>query len=164
MDLKVTPLKVGIVGELYVVMEPFSNMNLEVELGKLGVEVKRTRSTFFSEWTRLGAFNVLNEEKKGLRRFAGPYLKHDVGGHGLESVGEKVRRAGEYDGIVHLTPFTCMPEAIAQNIMLYTREDIPVLTILCDEQMGKANLLTKVEAFTDLLRWRRNRGLRAKVE
>ena len=93
-----------------------------------------------------------------MRRFAEPYLKHDVGGHGLESVGEKVRRSEEYDGIVHLAPFTCMPEAIAQNIMLSTREDMPVLTILCDEQMGRGGLLTRVEAFVDLLRWRRNRG------
>ena len=159
-NLKMVPLKVGVVGELYVVMEPFANMNLEVELGKLGVEVRRTRSTFFSEWAKFSAYNVLNEEKKALRKFSEPYLKHDVGGHGLESLGEKVRRTEEYDGLVHLAPFTCMPEAIAQNIMLTTREDIPVLTILCDEQMGKAGLLTRLEAFTDLLRRRRNRGLR----
>lgn len=154
-DFKIKPFKVGIVGELFVVMEPFTNMNLETELGKLGVEVRRTRSTFFSEWTKFGSFNVLNEEKKKLRRFAEPYLKHDVGGHGLESVGEKVRHSEEYDGIVHLAPFTCMPEAIAQNIMLSTREDIPVLTILCDEQMGKAGLLTRLEAFVDLLERKR---------
>ncbi len=154
-DLKMIPLKVGIIGELYVVMEPFTNMNLEVELGKLGVEVRRTKSTFFSEWAKFGAYNVLNEEKKDLRRFAEPYLKHDVGGHGLESVGEKVRRTGEYDGMVHLAPFTCMPEAIAQNIMLTTKEDIPVLTILCDEQTTKTGMLTRLEAFVDLLQRKR---------
>jgi len=156
-DSEMTPLTVGIVGEIFVVMESFTNMNIEVELGKLGVQVRRTRSTHFSEWARLGAYNVLNEEKKKLRRFAEPYLKHDVGGHGLESLGEKVRRADEYDGMIHLAPFTCMPEAIAQNIMLSTKEDIPVLTVLCDEQMGEAGLLTRIEAFADLLRWRRNR-------
>jgi predicted nucleotide-binding protein (sugar kinase/HSP70/actin superfamily) len=72
-------------------------------------------------------------------------------------VGEKIRLAPEYDGLVHLAPFTCMPEAIAQNIMLTTKEDIPVLTILCDEQLGKAGLLTRVEAFVDLLEWRRRK-------
>jgi len=66
-------------------------------------------------------------------------------------VGEKVLHAGEYDGIVHLAPFTCMPEIVAQNIMPSTKENIPVLTIICDEQLGKAGLLTRLEAFVDLL-------------
>jgi predicted nucleotide-binding protein (sugar kinase/HSP70/actin superfamily) len=152
------PLRVGIVGEIYAVMEPFANMNLEVELGKLGVEVRRTRTTFFSEWARFGSFNVLDKEKKKLRKFALPYLKRDVGGYGLESLAEKVRLSNRgYDGIVHLTPFTCMPEAIAQNIMPSTTETIPVLTVLCDEQMAKAGLLTRLEAFVDLLKWRRKK-------
>jgi len=155
-DGEVVPLKVGIVGEMYVVMESFSNMNLEIELGKMGVEVRRTRSTFFSEWTKWSSFlNALNDEKKELKRFAHPYLKRDVGGHGFESVGEKVRRANDYDGIIHLMPFTCMPEVIAQNIMPFTKESIPVLTITCDEQMGKAGRQTRVEAFIDLLERRR---------
>ena len=140
-------------------MEPFFNMNVEGELGKRGVEVRRNRSTFYSEYTRLASYmKVLNNEKKDLQEFARPYLSRDVGGHGLESIGEKVHLAREgFDGIVHLAPFTCMPEAIAQNIMLTTEERIPVLTIICDEQMGHAGLVTRVEAFVDLLHWRRKK-------
>lgn len=78
-------------------------------------------------------------------------------------VGEKVRRAGDYDGIIHLAPLTCMPEVIAQNIMPFTKENIPVLTIVCDELMGKAGVLTRVEAFVDLLKRCRNRRLRDRV-
>ena len=157
-DPEAKPLRVALVGEMYAVMEPFSNMNIEAMLGKLGVEVSRTRSTFFSEWTKLGSYlNALNNEKKKLQRFAQPYLKRDVGGHGLESLAEKVRCSRDHDGVVHLAPFTCMPEAIAQNIMSTTKEDIPVLTILCDEQMAESALLTRVEAFVDLLRWRRRK-------
>ena len=70
----------------------------------VGVEVTRTKSTFLSEWTKLGGFlNVLNDEKKKLRKFAAPYLKRDMGGHGLESVGQKVRWSGEYDGLICFT-------------------------------------------------------------
>jgi len=66
-----------------------------------------------------------------------------------------VIHAKEYDGLVHLAPFTCMPEIIAQNIMPKTKEDIPVLTILCDEQLAKPGMLTRLEAFVDLLERRR---------
>jgi predicted nucleotide-binding protein (sugar kinase/HSP70/actin superfamily) len=87
-----------------------------------------------------------------------PYLKRDVGGDGWESVGEKVVYAQEgYDGVVHLAPFTCMPEIVAQNIMLSTKEDIPVLTVLYDEQMAKPGMITRLEAFVDLLKFRRRR-------
>ncbi len=151
------PLVVGVVGEFYVLLESFANLDVENELGKLGVEVKR--SFFLSEWTRFSLFlNGLGfDDKAKIHKAAMPYLKRDVGGDGWESVGEKVLHSGKYDGIVHLAPFTCMPEIVAQNIMQTTRENIPVLTILCDEQMGKSGMLTRVEAFVDLLE-RKRRG------
>ncbi len=154
-DESYRPLIVGVTGEFYVVLEPFSSFDVEQELGKLGVEVRR--KTFVSDWLRFSYF--LNpfgiNENSRIHRAARPYLKRDVGGDGWESVGEKVLHAGEYDGLVHLAPFTCMPEIIAQNIMPSTREKIPVLTILCDEQIAKAGVLTRIEAFVDLLQRKR---------
>jgi predicted nucleotide-binding protein (sugar kinase/HSP70/actin superfamily) len=149
------PLVIGITGEFYVLLEPFINLDLESELGKLGVAVRR--STFLSEWMKfsflLNAIGI--DEKKDIHRAACPYLKQDIGGDGWESVGEKVLHASEYDGMIHLAPFTCMPEIIAANIMPKTREELPVLTIICDEQMGKAGMLTRLEAFIDLLERKR---------
>jgi predicted nucleotide-binding protein (sugar kinase/HSP70/actin superfamily) len=164
-DPSIVPLKVGIVGEMYVVLEPFCNLNLEVELGKLGVEVIRTKATYLSEWTSIKSYmGVLNSEKRRMAKYAYPYLRRDVGGHGLESVAEKVRLAREgYDGVVHLTPFTCMPETIAQNIMPATKENIPVLTLICDEQATKTGMLTRLEAFVDLLERRRQSNYRKQV-
>ena len=149
------PLIVGITGEFYVVLEPFSNLDVEIELGKLGVEVRRT--TFVSEWTKFSWFlNPLGiDEKDRIHKAALPYLKRDIGGDGWESVGEKVLHAKEYDGLVHLAPFTCMPEIIARNIMPSTKENIPVLTIICDEQIAKLGMLTRLEAFVDLLERKR---------
>ena len=149
------PLIVGITGEFYVLLEPFSSFDIERELGKLGVEVRR--ATFISGWTKFSFFlNPLGiNEKSRIHKAALPYLKRDIGGDGWESVGEKVLHSGEYDGLIHLAPFTCMPEIIAQNIMPSTRENIPVLTILCDEQIAKAGVLTRLEAFVDLLERKR---------
>ena len=59
--------------------------------------------------------------------------------------------------MVHLAPFTCMPEIVAQNIMPSTKEDIPVLTVLYDEQMARPGMITRLEAFVDLLKFRRRR-------
>ncbi|MFC1898870.1 CoA protein activase [Chloroflexota bacterium] len=154
-DTQVKPLKVGVIGEFYVLLEPFSNLDVENELGKLGVEVRRR--LFISEWTKFSLFlNSLGvSEVDRIHKAASPYLKRDVGGDGWESVGEKVLHAKEYDGLVHLAPFTCMPETVAQNIMPSTKENIPVLTILCDEQITKTGMLTRLEAFVDLLERKR---------
>jgi predicted nucleotide-binding protein (sugar kinase/HSP70/actin superfamily) len=86
-DTEAEPLVVGITGEFFVVLEPFSNYDIENELGKLGVEVRRT--TFLSEWTKFSLFlNPLGiNEKDRIHRAALPYLKRDVGGEGWESVG-----------------------------------------------------------------------------
>ena len=58
------------------------------------------------------------------------------------------------DGIIHISPFTCMPEIISQNIFPSMREDceIPILALIMDEQTGKAGYLTRLEAFVDLMR------------
>ena len=93
----------------------------------------------------------INETHR-IHKAALPYLKRDIGGDGWESVGEKVLQAKEYDGLIHLAPFTCMPETVAQNIMSSTKENIPVLTVLCDEQLAKPGMLTRLEAFVDLLK------------
>jgi predicted nucleotide-binding protein (sugar kinase/HSP70/actin superfamily) len=163
-DLNAVPLKVGLIGEFYVLLEPFVNMDVEIELGKLGVEVRR--STFISEWTKfslfLNAFGL--SEKSKLHRAANPYLRRDVGGDGWETVGHKVLDAEHYEGLVHLAPFTCMPETVALNILPSIREDIPVLSIIYDEQMGKAGMLTRLEAFVDLLRRRRGRKTRVSAK
>jgi len=157
-DPTTDPVKVSIIGEVFVVLDPFANMDIEMELGKLGVEVKRTMS--LSRWVKYRLFlNYLGvDEWKEVHEAATPYLKRDVGGDGWESVGEKVVYAREgYDGMVHLAPFTCMPEIVAQNIMPSTKEDIPVLTVLYDEQMARPGMITRLEAFVDLLKFRRKR-------
>jgi predicted nucleotide-binding protein (sugar kinase/HSP70/actin superfamily) len=157
-DPTADPVKVSIVGEVFVVLDPFANMDIEMELGKLGVEVERTMS--LSRWVKYRLFlNYLGvDEWKEVHEAAMPYLRRNVGGDGWESVGEKVvyGRQG-YDGVIHLAPFTCMPEIVAQNIMPSTKEDIPVLTVLYDEQMARPGMITRLEAFVDLLKFRRKR-------
>jgi len=152
------PLKVLVVGEIYVVLDPYANLDVELELGKLGVVTRR--SLYLSRWVKRGLFmNPFKlDQWREVHRAAKPYLKRDVGGDGWETVGEKVVSVGRYDGMVHLTPFTCMPEGMAQNIMPSTREELPVLPIYCDEQTSKAGMLTRLEAFVDMLKMKSGRS------
>lgn len=148
-------VRIGIVGEIYTLLEPFANHDLERHLGRLGVEVDR--SIYLSEWINDHLFMGLLKGKrssKDARRAAVPFLNHFVGGHGQESIGNTVLYAQKaYDGVIQVLPFTCMPEIVAQSILpeVSNVKGIPVLTLIVDEQSGAAGILTRLEAFIDLL-------------
>ena len=166
-DYDYQPLKVGVIGEIYVVLEPFVNLDVVETLGHMGVYVDR--SIFLTNWvtenTLLDTFRV--EAERSAKKAAGPYLPELVGGHGQTSIGETVLYAKRgFDGVVQLAPFTCIPEIVAKSIMPRVSKelDIPVLTLMLDEQTGKAGIATRLEAFVDLLRMRRNRMARTRGE
>jgi len=64
------PLKIGVIGEFFVVVDPFANMDIEIELGKLGVQVERPQSVL--EWINLNPFVIAFglDEKGRSRRFS----------------------------------------------------------------------------------------------
>jgi predicted nucleotide-binding protein (sugar kinase/HSP70/actin superfamily) len=149
------PLRVGLIGEIYVVLEPAANHDIERILGDMGVYVHR--SIFLSEWVR---YNVLGSGEKHIRASAIPYLNQMIGGHGQNSVGEVVRYAEKgFDGVIQLAPFTCIPEIVAKSILpaISRDKDIPVLTLFLDEQTGQAGIETRLEAFVDLIKQKRRK-------
>lgn len=155
------PLKVGIIGEIYVVLEPSANFEVIENLNKLGVYAHR--SIFLTDWTEqnafLDAFRIQPERQ--IRCQAKPYLNQPVGGHGENSIGETVRYAKSgYDGVIQLAPFTCIPEIVAKSILPKVSHDygIPVMTLTLDEQTGHEGVMTRLEAFVDLLARRRMRS------
>ena len=83
------PIKIGIVGEIYVLMEPASNLEIEEMLGEMGVYVER--SMFLSGYTisnaLLDLFHITGERDA---KNGSSYFKEMCGGHGRESVGNSI--------------------------------------------------------------------------
>ena len=150
-------LNVDITGEIFLVNDEFSNQNIERELGKMGVQTRRslTVGSFLKDAIIPKAFRPPETHLQRAERMAKPYLMRDIGGDALECVSDVVfaDEKGK-DGIIHISPFTCMPEIMSQNIFPTMREDheIPILTLIMDEQTGKAGYITRLEAFVDLMR------------
>ncbi|MDW7738434.1 MAG: CoA protein activase [Bacillota bacterium] len=152
------PLKVGIIGEIYVQLEPFANFYLEEQLGHMGVEVRR--SIYLTSYTKHDVLSTKGD--MGSRRLAMPYLGQKIGGHGQNSVGDIIRYSKiGYDGVVQLAPFSCIPEIVAKSLVPHLTKEygIPVLTLFIDEQTGAAGVQTRLEAFVDLMEQRRSRSL-----
>ncbi len=162
-DYRRKPLRVLIVGEIYVVWEPFVNLDIEQRLGEMGVEVVRklwlTDNILYLAHLDFLCYGNRKEALRAAKR----YLGYNVGAECNISVGEAILSAHEgCDGIIHLMPFTCMPEIIASSIMPQVSRDydIPILTFILDEHTGEAGMRTRLEAFIDLLWRRRSQKLR----
>ncbi|MCX7842601.1 MAG: CoA protein activase [Clostridia bacterium] len=165
-DMDFRPLRVGIVGEIYSTIDPYTNLNISSRLGSMGIEADRRVTV--SGWI------IEHMIKKALRLprdlsyadAAKPYLGAMIGGHAQETVGHTVMYARDgYDGVIQIYPLTCMPEIVAQSILPSVEKDfdIPVLTLIMDEMTGEAGYQTRLEAFGDLLKKRRERGVYGKT-
>lgn len=146
-------LKVGIIGEFYMLLEPYVNFDIEEWLGNHGCYAER--SVYSSDWIGPSSANpVAGHSDAEVAELAEPYLAHFVGGEGQATVGHAVLYARQgFDGAVHLLPFTCMPETIAKTIFPRIQREVgfPILSFVIDEQTGKAGVVTRLEAFLDLL-------------
>ncbi len=162
-QVKAAPLKIGICGEIYVMLDWFTNRNLAEKLGTMGVEVvKNTSLSDYIYSHLLPNFKYRHKHQQTIQ-LAQPFLGHFVGGHGTKNIGSTVLMGqNNYDGIIHVMPFTCMPEVIAKVIMPKVSKElnIPVLSLIFDEQSGEAGLVTRLEAFVDLLKYRRHKLMR----
>ncbi len=150
------PLKIGIIGEIYVVLEPAVNFYIQKTLGEMGVYTDR--SIWLTSYTQKNIFVEGKIGERDIHKMAHPYLNELIGGHGINSIGEIVIYAEEgYDGVIQLAPFSCIPEIMAKGIVprVSREEGIPVMTIFIDEQTAAAGVLTRLEAFLDLLQRRR---------
>jgi predicted nucleotide-binding protein (sugar kinase/HSP70/actin superfamily) len=150
---------IGLVGEIFVVLEPFFNFDIDRWLGSRGAVGERCVN--ISDTVYPGSRNpVFGFGDRAVSRAAEPFLSHEVGGDGLLSVGAAALYARRgFDAVVHFLPFTCMPEVIAKGVLsrLSLEMDIPVLSLSIDEQTGKAGVETRLEALLDLARARRKK-------
>ncbi|MEO0108129.1 MAG: hypothetical protein ABIK62_03020 [candidate division WOR-3 bacterium] len=152
-------MRIALIGEVYLLSEPFANLDIERQLGRLGVEVVLERSLY----------NHLRHLLKSEFRFiqtalyARRYIQESPGGEVVKTLGEAVRQArAGVGGIVHIFPFTCMPENMALEILQKIGRDyrVPVMSLSFDEHTGQAGLVTRLEAFVDVVRRQRLRVLR----
>ena len=146
-----------LIGEFFVLLDPYTNQNIEKELGEMGVEVQR--QIMFGDWLEHVLKPSLFYRKESHRersvRYASDYMKRAIGGECIETVGDTVYAAKHgVDGVIHISPFSCMPEIVAQNILpkVGRNEDIPIMSLVLDEQTGKAGYITRIEAFVDLVK------------
>ncbi len=145
--------KVGIIGELYTLMEPFANYNLEYELAKMGISVKRYTNVNY----------LLFEKKYKIKDYLSKtkdYIKYKMGADASDNIARcKYLCKHNYDGIIHMKSSFCTPEIGAMPIInkICKKYDVPVLYFSFDTETSEVGVKTRLEAFFDMIEMRRTK-------
>lgn len=144
------PLKVGIIGEYFTVQDAFSNSDLEQKLADLHVEVHR--------WMNLTHRNLHYGGEKNLNVSIREYCTYEMGPTSTANLWCAKKYAEEgFDGIIHVKSAGCTPEIDIMPVLQNIGNDykIPILYLTYDSQTSDTGLMTRIEAFYDMIGMRR---------
>lgn len=146
------PLRVGVIGELYTLMEPFSNFYIEKQLARRNISVSRRMSV---------SFLLFGKKDRISLRDSGEYLKFTVGANGVDSVCQAKQYAElGYDGLIHMKSFGCIPELNVMPALTSLEQDygMPILHLSFDANTSEVGVETRLEAFADMIEMRRKKA------
>lgn len=149
---KTQTLKIGIVGELFSLMEHSSSYNIEEFLLSKNIEVRRyTDLTCLLVTKRFQMPKLLRKSERFAKFFQGADATPNIS-HSIDMAKEG------FDGIIHMKPMSCSPEINAVPILQKVSEeyDIPILFLTFDSQYAKGAIDTRIEAFLDMLLMRKD--------
>ncbi len=143
------PLRVGIVGEYYTIMDEYSNHYMEKELAKKGIIIKR--------WMNVSNTIFINTEKETKQSIKN-YAKYDMGATAMYTIKKALDYAKDgFDGIIHVKSFGCTPEIDTMPVLQRISEDykIPIIYFSFDTQTSDVGINTRIEAFYDMIMMRK---------
>ena len=143
------PVRIGIIGDYYTVMDPFSNLELEQKLADMGVEVHRAMNL---------TNDMLRSTWKNSQEQIGKYSAYSMGANSTADICQALDYAEQgFDGIVQVKSACCMPETDIMPVLSNLSRDygIPVLYLTYDSQTSDVGLMTRLEAFYDMVEMRK---------
>lgn len=94
------------------------------------------------------------------REYSSNYTKRIFWTHGRKIIGSACYLMDKklVDGIIYLSAFGCGLDSVLIHLVskVASEKDIPMMQLTLDEQTGEAGLITRYEAFLDMMKWRLN--------
>lgn len=155
-DIDPGGINIGIIGEIFTVLEPRVNCNIFKMLKDMDchpITHVGTKSLFGSSFWKSDPYWT-----QALSYLDGGVL----GGHAPENIRDTLKMTKEkIDGIVHLLPLSCMPETTIEPIIdrICLTAGVPMLRLQIDETNSRLNVETRLETFVELIK-RKKRQVR----
>jgi predicted nucleotide-binding protein (sugar kinase/HSP70/actin superfamily) len=133
-----------VIGHPYNVYDRYISMDLLRKLVNRGVEARTIETV----------------DEADINRHASRLQKPMFWNYGRMAYGAALHMAesGEVDGFICLTSFGCGIDSFVNDLIerhIRRRYGIPLITMTVDEHSGEAGFNTRLEAFIDMLQWRR---------
>ena len=133
------PVTVAIISHHYNIFDDHLSMRIAEKLRKLGVNVLTTDSLTKEQQTQ-GIKNL-----KTVLYWSNEHEMTGSAGYYMHS--------GKVDGMITVTAFGCGPDSLMiERIVRFAKYvKMPLLNLTLDEHTGEAGIVTRLEAFTDML-------------
>lgn len=139
-------ITIGLIGYVYNVYDRFINMDLLNVLRKMNI--------------RVVTFDMLDEGliRNKLKRFKKNMFWEFT--NIIMGAAYHFMNMDEIDGIIHVTAFGCGPDSILEPFLAIDSEKNkkPFMTLRIDEQTGESHIITRIEAFSDLIRLKKHKN------
>lgn len=132
-------ITVAIISHHYNILDEYLSMRITEKLRRLGINV-------------LTADNLTKEEQmKGIKNLKTVlYWSNE---HEMTGAAGYYMHSGKIDGMITVTAFGCGPDSLMiERIVRFAKyAKMPLLNLTLDEHTGEAGIVTRLEAFTDML-------------
>lgn len=138
-------LKFAVLGYPYAIYDSFISVNIIDKLKKYGVRVVTAENIHPA---LLALQKNCNLPKRLFWTFSDRALK----------TAHLLFNQNRIDGVLHLTAFGCGPDSLLNRLIemeAKKHKNIPFMTLMIDEQTGEAGMTTRLEAFVDMVRRRK---------
>lgn len=144
-------IKVGIIGELYTIMEPFANYELEKELANNHIAITRFTNVDYLLFKKKKVIEKIIKKSK--------YVKYRMGADASDNICRcEYLCKKKYDGIIHIKSSFCTPEIGIMPTLskICNINKVPLLFFSFDANTSEVGIKTRLEAFYDMLEMKRN--------
>lgn len=138
-------LKIALLGHPYILYDSFLNMDVFAKLHSMGCEIITPQMVDDETIDR-------NADILGKRHFW--TTGREILGTGLSCYSGKT-----VDGIIYLSSFCCGIDSIIEDFLkrrISKDGHMPYMMLVLDEHSGEAGFNTRLEAFLDMIKWRKS--------
>jgi predicted nucleotide-binding protein (sugar kinase/HSP70/actin superfamily) len=139
-------LRVAVIGHHYNVYDTFTTMSLLDRLGSMGVDVV-----------------TADMVPESLRELELKKLPQEIYWSYEQEIAGAILACARYrlvDGIIFMISFPCGPDSIIRVLCeqeIRSMGGMPMITLVMDEHTGEGGFLTRIEAFIDMLRRKKDK-------
>ncbi|MEW5820454.1 MAG: hypothetical protein AB1782_09715 [Cyanobacteriota bacterium] len=153
-NLKTDTLRVGLIGDIYSLSEPFTHHFTDKQLGYMGVIVDRWSEHKFLPEDYKKIDNIETESSLLLQNL----FKNQYGVFtSLEilKLGRYINRG--YDGLIFISPLECNPNDALRNLLstVQSETSVPILELVFDEHTSSMGVNARLDAYVDMLKRRK---------